>query len=96
MSFKNNEGKEIPSKLISYNSNKVEKFSFLNKETVKETINGIRSKEYFVYDITSQVYRRNPNAPFTTSTMQQVASGKCGFGASRTKQIAQRYIKVLI
>ena len=29
-------------------------------------------------------------APFTTSTLQQTASGKFGFGASRTMQIAQR------
>ena len=28
--------------------------------------------------------------PFTTSTLQQTASGKFGFGASRTMQIAQR------
>ena len=34
--------------------------------------------------------QRNPLAPFTTSTLQQTASGKFGFGASRTMQIAQR------
>ena len=90
LNFKNNDGKEIPSKLIFYNNNKVEKFSFLNKETVDVAINKINSKEYFISDITSQVYKRNPAAPFTTSTMQQAASGKCGFGASRTMQIAQR------
>ena len=90
LNFKNKDGKEIPSKLISYNSNKVEKFSFLKKETVDETVKKISSKEYFISDITSQIYKRNPTAPFTTSTMQQVASGKCGFGASRTMQIAQR------
>ncbi len=89
LNFKNNDGKEILSKLIFY-TNKVEKFSFLNKESVDDVINKINSKEYFISDITSQVYKRNPAAPFTTSTMQQVASGKCGFGASRTMQIAQR------
>ena len=35
-------------------------------------------------------FRRNPLAPFTTSTLQQTASGRFGFGASRTMQIAQR------
>ena len=90
LNFKNDDGKEIPSKLISYNNNKVEKFLFLNKETVDNAINKINSKEYFISDITSQVYKRNPTAPFTTSTMQQVASGKCGFDTSRTMQIAQR------
>jgi len=90
LNFKNNDAKEISSKLILYNNNKVEKFSFLNKETVNDAKNKINSKEYFISDITSQVYKRNPTAPFTTSTMQQVASGKCGFGTSRTMQIAQR------
>ena len=37
-----------------------------------------------------QVHKRNPLPPFTTSTLQQTASGKFGFGASRTMQIAQR------
>lgn len=90
LNFINKDGKDIISKLIFYNSNKVEKFSFLNKETVDDVINKINSKEYFVSEVASQVYKKNPTAPFTTSTMQQVASGKCGFGASRTMQIAQR------
>lgn len=90
LNFKNNDGNEISSKLISYNSNKIEKFSFHNKETVDEAINKINSKKYFIFDISSQIYKKNPTAPFTTSTMQQVASGKCGFGASRTMQIAQK------
>jgi len=34
--------------------------------------------------------RRNPFPPFTTSTLQQEASRKLGFGATRTMQIAQR------
>ena len=34
--------------------------------------------------------RRNPFPPFTTSTLQQEASRKLGFGASRTMRVAQR------
>ncbi|HIM32683.1 MAG TPA: type I DNA topoisomerase [Pelagibacteraceae bacterium] len=90
LNFISNDRKEILSKLISYNINKIDKFSFLNKESVDDAINKINSKEYFISDITSQLYKKNPAAPFTTSTLQQVASGKCGFGASRTMQIAQR------
>ena len=33
---------------------------------------------------------RNPTGPFTTSTLQQTASSRLGFGASRTMQIAQK------
>ncbi len=90
LNFISNDRKEILSKLISYNINKIDKFSFLNKESVDDAINKINSKEYFISDITSKLYKKNPAAPFTTSTLQQIASGKCGFGASRTMQIAQR------
>ena len=34
--------------------------------------------------------RRNPAAPFTTSTLQQEAARKLGFGAQRTMRIAQQ------
>ncbi len=34
--------------------------------------------------------KRNPAPPFTTSTLQQAASSRLGFGASRTMQVAQR------
>tara|TARA_B100001123_G_scaffold409194_1_gene503117 strand:- start:538 stop:3099 length:2562 start_codon:yes stop_codon:yes gene_type:complete len=88
--FKNQKDITISSKLITYDGNKVEKFSFLNKDDVKKVTDNISSKEYFVNDITSQVYKRNPLAPFTTSTLQQSSSGRCGFGASRTMQIAQK------
>ena len=90
LNFKNANNKLIPTKLIFYNGSKIEKFSFLNKNVIENALKEINNKEYFVSSITSQIYKRNPLAPFTTSTMQQVASGKCGFGASRTMQIAQK------
>src|SRR5690606_20884558 len=34
--------------------------------------------------------KRNPGPPFTTSTLQQAASSRLGFSASRTMQVAQR------
>tara|TARA_B100000029_G_C17596708_1_gene964405 strand:+ start:1665 stop:4229 length:2565 start_codon:yes stop_codon:yes gene_type:complete len=90
LNFNNKNNKIIPSKLIYYNGNKVEKFSFSNKHETQKATEEIAKKDYFITDITSQVYKRNPSAPFTTSTLQQIASGRCGFGASRTMQIAQK------
>ena len=90
LNFKNSENKIIPSKIILFNSKKIEKFSFLNKNETQKTTKEINTKDFFVSDITSQIYKRNPSAPFTTSTLQQVASGKFSFGASRTMQIAQK------
>ena len=57
LNFISNDRKEILSKLISYNINKIDKFSFLNKESVDDAINKINSKEYFISDITSKLYK---------------------------------------
>ena len=43
-----------------------------------------------VRSVEAKPVRRNPYAPFTTSTLQQEASRKLGFAAARTMQIAQR------
>jgi len=81
---------EIQSKLFSFNEEKIEKFSFLNKEKINKTIEEIKTKNYIISDISKKTIKRNPLAPFTTSTLQQVSSGKLGLGASRTMQIAQK------
>lgn len=46
--------------------------------------------EYEVWRLKEGQRRRNPAAPYTTSTMQQEASRKLGFTASRTMRIAQQ------
>ena len=43
LNFMNNESKEIPSKLILLDENKVEKFSFLNKENIDQALKKINS-----------------------------------------------------
>ncbi|OCW56827.1 type I DNA topoisomerase [Hoeflea olei] len=54
---------------------------------IKEMLEGAS----FVADsVEAKPTRRNPPAPFTTSTLQQAASSKLGFNASRTMQVAQR------
>jgi DNA topoisomerase-1 len=43
-----------------------------------------------VRSVESKPYRRKPSAPFRTTTLQQEASRKLGYTASRTMQVAQR------
>ena len=80
----------LTSSISELNGEKIEKFSFKNKEDINNAISKIKEKNYSIKDITSKIYTRNPSGPFTTSTLQQSASSKLGFGASRTMQIAQR------
>tara|TARA_Y100000590_G_scaffold405590_1_gene494042 strand:- start:7611 stop:10166 length:2556 start_codon:yes stop_codon:yes gene_type:complete len=88
--FVDSKKKIIKSKLSLYNGEKIDKFLFKKKVDTEKALNEIKSQSYIISDVSSKVYRRNPLAPFTTSTLQQTSSGKFGFGASRTMQIAQR------
>ena len=88
--FTNKDNKNIISKLSLFNGEKVERFTFKNKEEVNKALDIINKSKFKISDVNSKVFRRNPLAPFTTSTLQQTASGRFGFGASRTMQIAQR------
>ena len=90
LNFRDTSGNEILSKLFTFYDEKIEKFSFLSKEKINKTIEEIKTKSYIISDINKKTVKRNPQAPFTTSTLQQISSGKLGFGASRTMQIAQK------
>ncbi len=76
--------------LFQLNEKKIEKFSFKNKNEISIAIEEIKKKKFNISDISTKVITRNPSGPFTTSTLQQVSSGRLGFGASRTMQIAQK------
>ena len=88
--FTNKDNKNIISKLSLYNGVKIERFTFKNKNEIDNAINTINKSKFFIKDVNTKIFKRNPLAPFTTSTLQQTASGKFSFGASRTMQIAQR------
>ena len=88
--FTNKDNKNIISKLSLFNGEKIERFTFRNKEEMNKALDIINKSKFKITDVNSKVFRRNPLAPFTTSTLQQTASGRFGFGASRTMQIAQR------
>ena len=90
INFKTSKGDILNSNIVFLNDEKIEKFSFKNKEDINQAIEVIKKSKYKISDISSKIYSRNPLGPFTTSTLQQTASSKLGFGASRTMQIAQR------
>ena len=76
--------------LTHYDGGKVDKFSFKNEEDAKKVTESFKGQNFKFTDITKKPASRNPDAPFSTSTLQQTASSIFGFGASRTMQIAQR------
>jgi len=88
--FKDDDNRSIISNISQLNGKKVEKFTFRNKENINDAIKQIIKKKFNISDISTKIVNRNPSGPFTTSTLQQVSSGRLGFGASRTMQIAQK------
>ncbi|MDZ4791724.1 MAG: type I DNA topoisomerase [Hyphomicrobiales bacterium] len=50
----------------------------------------IQGQRFEITSVDKKAMKRNPYAPFTTSTLQQEASRKLGFSAKQTMQVAQR------
>ncbi|MDC3028628.1 type I DNA topoisomerase, partial [Candidatus Pelagibacter sp.] len=88
--FTDQKNQSIIASISQLDNTKIEKFSFENKEEINKAISTINKKKFNVTDISSKIVNRNPSGPFTTSTLQQTASSRLGFGASRTMQIAQK------
>src|SRR5690606_28115334 len=62
----------------------------LDQERADALAEGLAGATFEVRGVESKPYRRSPYAPFRTTTMQQEAARKLGFGAARTMQVAQR------
>jgi DNA topoisomerase-1 len=61
-----------------------------SEDEVNELMEALRQASYRVHNIKHGTRRRNPSAPFITSTLQQDASRSLNFTARRTMRIAQQ------
>ena len=66
------------------------KIELKDEKIVNSIIKKIDGKDYEVTDVKKSERRKNPPAPFTTSSLQQEASRKLGFGVKKTMMVAQR------
>ncbi len=62
----------------------------LTKTRAESLASALHDTDFSVRSVESKPYTRKPYAPFRTTTLQQEASRKMGYGASRTMSIAQR------
>ncbi|MBU2842211.1 MULTISPECIES: type I DNA topoisomerase [Acidithiobacillus] len=85
---------EFSGRLTHWQNKKLEQFD-INNETQAESIRSsmeadMQQQALQVREVERKSRQRQPAAPFTTSTLQQEASRKLGFNASRTMRVAQQ------
>ena len=87
------EGAKFKAKLAQYGGEKVEQFTITEEKQAREVEKTLLEKaggKLDVIKVTKKQRRRNPAAPFTTSTLQQEAARKLGFTTNRTMRVAQQ------
>jgi DNA topoisomerase-1 len=62
----------------------------LDRARAEALVDGLSETTFEIRSVDAKPYRRQPYAPFRTTTLQQEASRKLGFSASRTMSVAQR------
>ena len=75
--------------LTHLDGKKLEKLSLKNADAAEHARKAISERDFAVADKVEKQAKRHPSPPFITSTLQQDASRKLGFSASRTMKIAQ-------
>ncbi|SFL14760.1 type I DNA topoisomerase [Halanaerobium salsuginis] len=66
------------------------KYKLENQAAVNEIIAEIKGQDFEIIKVKKRKRRRNPKAPFTTSTLQQRASSLLNFSAKKTMYLAQQ------
>ncbi len=87
------EKQPFQSRLIVLNGEKLEQFSIVNEADAKKAeavLKKASKNKLTVTSVEQKERKRNPAAPFITSTLQQEAARKLGFTADRTMRIAQQ------
>ena len=83
-------GKSFLARLYSVDGKKTDKLAIKTGENAAELKALIEAGQFNVSSVEKKPTKRNPYAPFTTSSLQQDASSRLGLSPSRTMQIAQR------
>ncbi|MEQ9041405.1 MAG: type I DNA topoisomerase [Silicimonas sp.] len=83
-------GQEYEARLTVLGGKKLDKFDIADSTAAELAVQAITSRDLTVKSVEAKPGTRNPSPPFMTSTLQQEASRKFGFGARQTMQAAQR------
>lgn len=87
--LKKGDSKQFPSFLVEIGGKKIEKLSINTGKEAEDIIKSLKNAKYKVIDVVKKETKRQPYAPFTTSTMQQEAANRYGWSAKQTMRVAQ-------
>jgi DNA topoisomerase-1 len=83
------DGTEFPARLVKFEGEKLDRLSLGEEGIALRAKAAVEGGAFRVEDVDTRPQRRNPQPPFTTSTLQQEAARKLGFSASHTMRVAQ-------
>jgi DNA topoisomerase-1 len=83
-------GQTFTARLTVLGGRKLDKFDLATAEAAELAVQAVSSRALAVRSVEAKPGTRNPAPPFMTSTLQQEASRKFGFGARQTMSAAQR------
>jgi DNA topoisomerase I len=83
-------GEAFEARLVGADGKKIQRLDIGSGAEAEDFRKAIEAAAFTVASVDAKPARRNPQAPFTTSTLQQEASRKLGFAPAHTMRIAQR------
>ncbi|MEX0343872.1 MAG: type I DNA topoisomerase [Rhizobiaceae bacterium] len=83
-------GDEFEARLTAFDGKKLQKLDISSQEQADSIKAMLDGSAFSAASVEAKPTKRNPAPPFTTSTLQQAASSRLGYSASRTMQVAQR------
>src|SRR6201989_3245849 len=83
-------GDAFEARLVGADGKKIQRLDIGSGAEADDFKKAIEAAAFTGTSVDAKPARRNPQAPFTTSTLQQEASRKLGFGAQQTMRLAQQ------
>ncbi|MEM6943709.1 MAG: type I DNA topoisomerase, partial [Pseudomonadota bacterium] len=83
-------GSAFEARLVTLDGKKLDRFDLATAEDAAGAVQAVTAAKLSVASVEAKPVTRNPSPPFMTSTLQQEASRKLGFGAQATMRAAQR------
>jgi DNA topoisomerase-1 len=83
-------GQEFEARLVTLGGEKLDRYDIPDAAQAELAVQAVQSRDLTIQGVEAKPTSRNPAPPFMTSTLQQEASRKFGFGARATMAAAQR------